>query len=267
MSERSVIQRTRMPITKAVLKEHFNQLGLTSTDAVIVHASLSKLGYVIGGAVTVIQALQEVLSEGTIIMPTQTGDNSNPEEWKNPAVSSSWFSLIKEHTPAFDPLVTPTRGMGVIPETFRSMPSVVRSNHPMDSFAVWGKDAKQIASAQELSPAFGDSSPLGSLIANQGKVLLIGVGYESCTLLHHAETNVPGYPTKDYQTAMLQGGQRQWTTYQDFDYSNDSFHALGDAFEETHTIQIRTVGLASVRVIDAPALDAFAVDYLRQHRS
>jgi aminoglycoside 3-N-acetyltransferase len=124
MSERQVIQRTRMPITKEKLIEEFKLLGLQSSDTVIVHTSLSKLGYVIGGPVTVIQALQEIVHNGTIIMPTQTGDNSNPEEWKNPAVSSSWIPIIKEHMPAYEPDVTPTRGMGVVPEVFRSMPGV-----------------------------------------------------------------------------------------------------------------------------------------------
>ena len=108
MSERQVIQKTRMPLTKAKLIEEFKLLGIKPTDSIIVHTSLSKFGFIIGGALTVIQALQDVVTEGTIIMPTQSGDNSNPEEWKNPPVSTSWIPLIKEHSPAYDPAVTPT---------------------------------------------------------------------------------------------------------------------------------------------------------------
>jgi aminoglycoside 3-N-acetyltransferase len=79
--------KTIMPVTKEKLIEEFGLLGLKPDDVVIVHTSLSKLGFVIGGAVTVIQALREVVADGVIIMPTQTGDNSNPEEWKKPGSS------------------------------------------------------------------------------------------------------------------------------------------------------------------------------------
>ena len=265
MSERQVIHRTRMPITKEKLIEEFKLLGLQSSDTVLVHTSLSKLGYVIGGPVTVIQALQEVVHNGTIIMPTQTGDNSNPEEWKNPAVSSSWFEIIKEHMPAFEPDVTPTRGMGVVPEVFRSMPNVFRSNHPIDSFAIWGNNAKAIAASQPLTPAFGDESPLGVLIQNKGKVLLIGVGYDSCTLLHHAETKINDYPTKEVQTAMMVNGKREWSSYNDFDYTADRFNEIGDAFEKDETLSIRKLGIATIRCIDANELDEFAIQYLRNN--
>jgi aminoglycoside 3-N-acetyltransferase len=266
MSERHVIQKTRMPLTKAKLIEEFQLMGLKTSDTLLVHTSLSKFGYIIGGAVTLIQALQEVVSEGSIMMPTQTGDNSNPEGWKNPPVSTSWISLIKEHTPAFDPAITPTRGMGRVPELFRTMPGVVRSNHPIDSFAVWGKNKEGIVKAQPLAPAFGDDSPLGYLVKNQGKVLLLGVGYESCTLLHYAEALLDPDLSEEQQCAVMIDGQRKWITYQDARVNTIDFNKVGDAYENEHPFHIRKIGLASVRVIDASALHTFALDYMKKNR-
>lgn len=260
MSERSVIQQTIMPVTKEKLIEEFGLLGLKPTDVLLVHSSLSKLGFVIGGAVTVIQALLDVVPEGVIIMPTQTGDNSNPEEWKNPPVPSDWIPYIKEHTPAYHPQWTPTRGMGKIPELFRTLPGVNRTSHPMDSFAYYSK--KPLVFDQALTPAFGEESPLSYLYHHGGKVLLIGVGYDTCTLLHYAETRVSDAPQKQMQTSMLVHGKRDWVTYEDFDYGMTDFNQLGYAYEKQQKPAIRRLGKATIRLVDAPSLVDFAIPFI-----
>lgn len=49
------------------------EVGLEKGDAVMVHTSLKRMGYVCGGAQTVIEALMEVVGkDGTIMMPTQS---------------------------------------------------------------------------------------------------------------------------------------------------------------------------------------------------
>lgn len=62
-----------MILSKKELKNAFQLVGLKQGDYVIAHTSLSKLGYVIGGPQTVIEALLETVgSEGTIMIPTQS---------------------------------------------------------------------------------------------------------------------------------------------------------------------------------------------------
>lgn len=73
MGEREVIGRTSVPLTRESLAADLKELGLGEGERVIVHASLSSLGYVVGGAEAVIQALMDVLtSTGTLVMPTQS---------------------------------------------------------------------------------------------------------------------------------------------------------------------------------------------------
>ena len=62
---------------RVILKEEIVQklrgVGLEKGDAVMVQTSLKRMGYVCGGAQTVIEALMEVVGEnGTIMMPTQS---------------------------------------------------------------------------------------------------------------------------------------------------------------------------------------------------
>ena len=67
-------------IIKQELINDFIKIGLEKGDVVIVHTSLKKIGYVCGGAQTVIEALIDVVGpEGTIMMPTQSWKNLDPE--------------------------------------------------------------------------------------------------------------------------------------------------------------------------------------------
>ena len=103
MSEAEVILKTLSPCTRSSLATDLRQLGLTPGSIVLVHASLSSLGWVCGGSVTVIQALMDVLTtEGTLIMPTQSMNYSDPAEWEDPPVPREWWSIIRKTMPAFD---------------------------------------------------------------------------------------------------------------------------------------------------------------------
>ena len=62
---------------RVILKEEIikklREVGLEKGDAVMAHTSLKRMGYICGGAQTVIEALMEVVGEnGTIMMPTQS---------------------------------------------------------------------------------------------------------------------------------------------------------------------------------------------------
>jgi len=106
MREKTIVEKTKTLLTKDILVRDLKRLGVREGITMIVHSSLSSLGWVCGGAVTVIQALMEtVTEEGTIVMPTQTTYNSEPSYWQNPPVPGDWWEPIREHMPAYDPYV------------------------------------------------------------------------------------------------------------------------------------------------------------------
>ncbi len=182
-----------MPLTRESLAADLKELGLGEGERVIVHASLSSLGYVVGGAEAVIQALMDVLtSTGTLVMPTQSPQLSEPSFWENPPVPEEWWPVFREHLPAYDPHVTPAFWMGKVADTFRTFPGVFRSDHPKLSLAAWGNDARKMVEGHGLAFGLGEDSPLAKLYDRYAHVLLLGVGYESNTSFHLAEYRVPG---------------------------------------------------------------------------
>lgn len=177
-------------ISKKNLSELLKRLTINQGDTVIVHSSLKSLGYVIGGPETVIDALIDTVGgQGTIIMPTQTVELSDPSTWEYPPVNKLYWDFIRNNRRPFDPITTPvTKGIGIIPETFRKYPGVIRTNHPLYSFAIYGNKANEIGH-QSFDFGLGINSPLGQLYTEKikAKILFLGTDFESNTSLHLAE--------------------------------------------------------------------------------
>jgi aminoglycoside 3-N-acetyltransferase len=107
--------------TRASLATDLHNLGLRGDATILLHSSLSALGFVVGGAETVISAILDVIGdEGTLVVPTFTGDNSDPADWSNPPVPAEWYATIRETMPAFDPRKTRPQSVGVIADTLRT---------------------------------------------------------------------------------------------------------------------------------------------------
>ncbi len=264
MTETAVIQKSPHPFTKTILIEHFQTLGVQAGMIVLVHSSLSKIGYVPGGPVAVVQALQEVLTAaGTLVMPTHSSDYSDPAPWQNPPAPEAWHQTIRDAMPAFDPQLTPTRGVGVIPELFRTWPGVFRSNHPQVSFAAWGKHASAITAEHQLAFGLGEGSPLARIYDLDGYVLFLGVGHGNNTSFHLAEIRAGVGETIRQGAPIWLNGRRVWQWYDEVDYDDELFPTIGTDFEKAHPVQIGQVGLAECRLFSQKTAVDFATHWLR----
>ena len=271
MSEAETIAKTgESPVTITSLLADLADLGVTQGMTLIVHSALSQLGWVSGGPVAVILALEQLLGvEGTLVMPTHSGDLTDPAIWTNPPVPESWWQTIRDTMPAFAADLTPTRGMGRIAETFRHQQGVLRSVHPHYSFAAWGTHAAQATGSHLLDFGLGDTSPLARVYDLDGYILLLGVGHDSNTSLHLAEfrARYPGRKVVLNPAPVLVDGERRWTQLREIADNTEDFVAIGAAFaSETGRARKGRVALAEATLLPQRPLVDFATRWMSEQR-
>ena len=273
MNEAAVIQKTETPATVESLQADFLALGVRPGMVLVVHSSLSAMGWVCGGAVAVILALQKALgSSGTLIMPAHSTGLTEPSKWESPPVPRSWWSEIRESMPAYDTALTPTRCMGSIGETFRKQRGVLRSAHPHVSFCACGPHAPHIVDNHELAYGMGEHSPLARVFDLHGHVLLLGVGHGSNTSVHLAEYRAafPGKRIVEEGAPIFRSGSRSWTTFEDVDLDSSDFGLIGKDFlrsEAGNVVRHGRVGLASCQLMPQRDLVDFAVGWMEENRT
>ncbi|MFT8353003.1 MAG: AAC(3) family N-acetyltransferase [Gluconobacter japonicus] len=266
MTEAAAVTRSGGPVTQARLTVDFRRLGLEPGMTVLVHTTMSRIGWVCGGARTVIEALfQAVGPEGTLVMPAQSSELSDPAGWCEPSVPQTWWDTIRASMPAFDPRLTPTRGVGTVAEMFRTWPGTRRSLHPQVSFSAHGPLAAEILSSQPLEDPFGVISPLAALKQVGASVLMIGTGWETCTALHLAERLAdPQGPTFEDATAILVEGERRWVRFRMPHTDVDRFPALGAKLDGHPMLRHGHVGAASARLFPIDQAVSIAVQSWRE---
>jgi len=263
----AAIDRVDEPVTVDRIVADLRDLGVAAGDSLLVHTSMSSIGYVAGGAPAVVDALMEAVTEaGTLVMPTHTYQIMDPATFTETPVPDDWENPIRTASTPYRPAVTPTTGMGRVAETFRTYPAVRRSGHPITSFAAWGADAERVVDDHPYDPPMGEGSPLAAVDAVGGDILRIGT--DANTSLHLAEHRAPGEtPTQENGGPILnEDGEREWVTYEAAD-GPDDFREVEAAFEEAGgTVHRGTVGAAETTLLSQSNLVAFAAEWFGTHR-
>lgn len=204
-SERQLRQSGRH-VTRADLARDLARLGIRPGDTVFLHSSLKSLGYVEGGASSVIGALQDAVgAEGTLLVPT----------YYLPAGTVKATCEMEGYV--FDPRSHGTN-MGRLPETFLREAATHRSVHPTHSVSAWGRHAQYLTEAHHRAPSiFGEGSPWQRFVGLDGaKVLGLGISMGPVTFYHVLEDAMGGrfpepiWEERTYQLPCLDKDGRRW---------------------------------------------------------
>lgn len=159
-------------LKKEDLLNGFGALGIEKGMALEVHASLSKFGYLEGGAETVINALMESVGEnGAIVMPSfRLSEHLPLTEGDKEMGLTSKIKILPEDCA--------DSAMGVVADTFRKRPDV-RTGTGIFRVSAWGREA--------------DRHCLGlrHLINRGGYALLLGVDIYKLSAMHSVEDALP----------------------------------------------------------------------------
>ena len=266
------------PITRSDLVRELTAIGVEAGQVLMLHASLSSLGNVIGGADSVVLALQQVLGEGGTLIALASWDNGPPDD------DSGWSEGFREaylrDPPAFDPLVSAcARYVGRLPERIRTWPGAMRSDHPEASFVALGGSAPWLTEDQPTDHPYGPASPLAKVLEADGSILMLGAPLETITMLHHAEelADVPTKRSVHYSAPVKTPTGIEWREIHDINTSTgafvyepvvgdrDAFEVIAEEALATGIGRKRPIGESRSVLFPAQELVAFAVEWLQEH--
>lgn len=239
------------PITERILVEKFIDLGINQGDIVLTHTSLSSMGYVVGGAECLYRALEKTVGkEGTIVVPSQTVEISDPVTWEYPPVPYEWHQTIRDSMPAYDKKLSFSKSMGSLSNFLGLLPQATRSSHPMYSFTAIGSNAIEITSSDGYDFPFGNQSPLGKMYNLGAKVLMIGTDFETNTALHLAESRLNRDVLVEKSKVHTPNGE-EWIEFKNIDLDiYDDYLEIQKKFMELYHVRTDTINGAKLYLFD-----------------
>ena len=258
------IDKNFTPITKEVLIHKFSQLGIKQGDTLLVHASLSSLGYVVGGAEALFWALREVIGDqGTIVVPSQTVEISDPASWQYPPVLQEWHDVICDAMPAYSKDLSYSKAMGAFSQFIGILPDSIRSNHPMYSFTAIVEKASEIIGQDSFDFPFGDKSPLGRMYLIGAKVLMIGTDFETNTSLHLAENRLNREVIQERSKILTKDGEK-WISFKNTELDiYDDYLEIQKNFMEQYTVNHISINESNVFLFDMKESVDFTEHYYK----
>jgi len=202
---------TRSPRPPRVLPDHltegFLKLGLSDGDSVVMHASLSSMGLVDGGAAMVLHRLLKVIGKsGTLLMPTFTSKARHASTHDYYTKAGCWCQGNENRHVPFIPELQPDAELGEIAFRLCSWPASRRSGHPAFSFVATGKSSDELVREYSLTDPL---QPLKIFLKQAPLILTIGAELDSVFAIHLAEENrVPSKFLKERALTVTSKGLR-----------------------------------------------------------
>jgi len=163
----------RIEISRQRIIDDLKKIGVEKGDHLGIGLSFKRIGHIIGGPETFIDAVLEAIGpDGTLMMNTYT------EFFYLTELRLGWTDYI------FDVNSTEVN-TGIVPETFRKREKSIRSRHPTNSNTALGKFAQFLTEDHdENASAYLPYSKLASI---NGKYLAIGIGDRMVGFRHRAQ--------------------------------------------------------------------------------
>ena len=221
-------------LTQTQIHDALKQMGIRSTDTVLIHTSMRAIGEVEGGCDGLIDAFCAYLDKGLFLVPTHTWDN------------------VGKTAPVFD-VRTTKPCIGALPTVAAFRADGVRSLHPTHSVTAFGDRAAEFVKGEEKATT---PCPAGGvwarLLCEDAKILLIGVGLNRNTYIHAVDEMldlpdrlVPPIPL----TIIDQNGNRHETLYQKHGQTgSENFGVFQKPLEALGALTYGTLGNATVGV-------------------
>jgi aminoglycoside 3-N-acetyltransferase len=257
-------------VTTERLVSDLRDLGVREGQTLLVHASLSSIGWVAGGAFAVVAALRQAVGEsGTVVVPTGTDENSQTSRAhreRTKHMTATELGKYLQDMRAFDRDTTPGNA-GAVSEELRRTSGAVRSAHPQSSFAAIGPAADYLMADHCLSCHLGERSPLAKLYELGAQVLLLGTGYRSCTAFHLAEYRYTvNPPTQPYSCVVMRDGRREWVEYEDTVLDDGDFEEIGKSLNDEPFVDKGYIGSAECRLMSLVTSVDSACTWLAKYR-
>lgn len=262
-----------MKLSATELVRDLAALGVRKGEALMIHASLRKIGPVEGGATGVLDALDEAVGpDGTLMMilgavVEHESVNERPEAER---------AALLETVAPYDPLASPVLPeVGYLAEAFRTRPGTVVTDNPSGRFAARGKLVDDFFRNAPWDDYYGPDSPLHRLCNANGRVLRLGANFETTTALHYAEylADVAGKRRvrRHYRVMGANGPETRSIECLDdehgiVDWKGDDYFAiiLREYFAAGHGLHGH-VGGAKAELLDAAHVVAFGARWMTEN--
>jgi aminoglycoside N3'-acetyltransferase len=231
----------RREISREEVADQLRALRVEPGGVLLVHTAFRAVRPVEGGPAGLIQALRMALgADGTLVMPSWTGDDETP----------------------FQPAATrASEDLGVVADTFWRMPGVVRSDHPF-AFAAAGPRAAQVTADPLPVPPHVPASPVGRVHDLDGQVLLLGVNHDADTTIHLGEL-IAGVPYRiPKHITVLRDGRPLRVEYGENDLCGERFTLVDGWLRERGLQSEGRVGHADARLVRSRDVVAVVTEHL-----
>lgn len=158
--------------SRSFIKSQLIELGIGNSSALMLHASIRKIGPIQGGAEALLDIILGILPENSaLLMPLGSNDGETFDAKRSVA----------------------EKDIGVLAEIFRCREETLVNDHAAGRFGAIGKLSLKLLNPTPLNDYHGPGSLLDRFTQMNGLVLRVGADLDTVTLTHYAEylANIP----------------------------------------------------------------------------